>query len=180
MPEGSVAIGYDFTDIFKLTSRVNFPNIVDPEIGVRLNIDNILYDDELLYCSVLISYRLLLSYVEKFPRVDWSMILTVDDIISSKGLIINLRDPNKRYPFANNIVVSRETTGSSDENFLSGYLEVPICIEAIKTKILPSIYFSVYLNNYRSNRIGIDIENLCPLYYVDGEISSLELIENED
>lgn len=170
------SLDYDFTGLFRGVSRKNFPSIANIGTGIRINVDGLDYNNGMLSFNVLVAYCFSRSFIMKFHNVEWSLILTIDDIASARGLSLNLRDPHKRYQ---NSRRAERTFPRTEEpvSFVESYVEIPLAIRVLKPIFSPSIFLTVTLHEFQSNRIGLDLLKMEVNPYADGKRANLELMD---
>lgn len=178
-------LDYEFTGLFRGTSRKNFPDISEQGEGVLINADGLQYDDGVARFSILVSYQFIRAYAESFRNIDWALLLTVEDVASGRGMAVNLRDPHKRYadsnpnyrPITHNsgVLGSTRTTIS----YIASYIEVPLSVRVARPRFAPSLFISVTLHHFQSNRLGVDLMNLKTINYVAGKATDLAVLQPE-
>lgn len=174
-------LDYEFTGLFRGTSRKNFPDISDKkEEGIWVNADGLLYDDGVASFSILVSYRFFRVYAESFRNIDWALLLTIEDVYSGRGIAVNLRDPHKRYADPRGTKYRQAISNSSasgstrtTKSYMASYIEVPISVRVARPRFAPSLFISVTLHHFQSNRLGLDLMNLKTINYVAGKPTEL-------
>ena len=169
-----------FPDLFSLEDRPEFPLLDAPDTGIRINVDGLDYDGTTLVFNLLVAYSFPRSFIDCFARVDWAMVLTVEDVESGRGLAINLIDPHKRYDDQADINYTPGEVESEPTSFMGSFVEVPMAIKIAQPESAPSVFLTVTLQQHNSNTLGLDLLEIKAINYMDGQPADLPLLGEEE
>jgi len=178
MTENNNQISYFFTDLYSLEDRFGFPVLDHAFEGIMINVDKIQYDSQKLTFKLLVSYSFCKEFIECFTKIEWSLVLTIDDIEHQSGISFNLQDPSKRYKGPTTPGYTNKSVDSGSNNgFYERYIEVPISISCPNSSLELSHFLTVSLHEYKSNRIAIGAITQKTVSYVNGMQSNLNISE---
>ncbi|MFK5856891.1 MAG: hypothetical protein QM503_12240 [Bacteroidota bacterium] len=153
-------LNHYFSGLFSYEDREGFPSIESTFEGIKISIDGLKLEGNELAFNLLVTYCFNRSYINNFKKIDWGLVLTIDDIVSTEGLSFTLRDTSKRYKYSSNINYNNNNSNEfSDDEFIEGYIEVPVVILPIFESKFSDIYLSVILHRAISNRVKINVSD---------------------
>ena len=178
MTENNNQINYFFTDLYSLEDRPGFPVLNHAFEGVMINVDKIQYDNKNLTFNLLVSYSFCKQFIECFTKIEWSLVLTIDDIEQQIGTSFNLQDPSKRYKGSTTPGFTNKSVDAGCNNgFYERYIEVPISISCPNSSLELSHFLTVSLHHFKSNRIAIGATTQKTVSYMNGLQSNLNISE---
>jgi hypothetical protein len=173
---------YRIPSLFSYEDEVGSPILDPPDVGIAVNAINIDYDGEILQLRLLLTYTFARDFVRAFARIFWAMVVSIENADTGQCETFNLSElGRKTYPdvptvnFSGNIPDADTPT-----SFRTGWLGLDLELDVLQPAFHPSLFFTVKLHDFVSNTIGIDLENVMPLFFREGEPVDLKCVDLSD
>ena len=165
-----------FPALFTFAERSGFPELIDDTDGLRLNADNISYQDGVLSLELLVHYAFQRRFLQQYKRMTKAINIVIENADTGQCHHFNLLDPHKRYA-----AQAGPNFNSEIENKLPGkkisYCQIPLQIELNNPGWGPHLYIRATLPSYNSNILAFDLSKDVELSsFMNGNSYSLETI----
>jgi len=173
-------IAVNFPKLFSAIERSGFDELYEDIDGLRLNADNIAYQDGCLSFELLVFYAFPREFVSSFRDMQKAINIIIENADTGQCHHFNLLDPHKRYPVEVGPNFDSELTKPTPGKKIS-YRQIPLEIELSNPGWGPHLYIRAALQSYNSNILAIDISDSVNLVsFMNGEPFSIESTLEED
>lgn len=171
----------DFPELFtSLDSEAHARLGDEAEEGIRINAENIEYEDGVLTCHLFIEYTFSLKFVSCFQRIQKAIVVSIENAASGQCTAINLIDPHKVYPPIKE--PNFNSLHASDvPGHMTAYREMPISIKMERPGWGPHLFIRAQLQGYVSNILAFDFDDKVTLSsYLNEKPYTITLSEADD
>jgi len=164
----------NFPALFSAVERPGFDELYEDIDGLRINAENISYQDGYLSFELLVFYAFSREFVSSFKRMQKAINIIVEDADTGQCHHFNLLDPHKRYPVEAGPNFDSELTKPTPGKKIS-YRQIPLEIELSNPGWGPHLYVRATLQTYNSNILAIDISDSVNLVsFMNGQPYSID------
>jgi hypothetical protein len=180
MSQWDTPIEIDFPDLFSSIDRAGFPVLPDWEQGIRIYVDNLNYEDGLLYGHLLVSFAFKRQFLSGFQDIDQAINIIIENVESGQCHYMNLIDPHKKFPSMQGDNFNSINT-SDGKGVMTSYCEIPFTMKLKNPGWGPSLFIRAILQKFTSNIIAIDCsEDLSLVSFLNNEEHVVNFLEDDD